>query len=31
MLCLIRDEEDGKPMFDLLDISEGLWGHELAE
>lgn len=29
MLWLIMDEEDGKPTFDLLDISEG--GHELAE
>lgn len=31
MLCLIRDEEDGKPTFDLLDISKGVRGHESAE
>lgn len=31
MLCLIGDEEDEKPTFDLLDASEGDRGHELAE
>lgn len=31
MLCLIRDEEDGKPTFDLLDTSEGVRGYESAE
>lgn len=31
MLCLISDEEDGKPTFDLLDISEVVRGHESAE
>lgn len=31
MLCLIRNEEDGKPTFDLLGISEGVGGHESAE
>lgn len=31
MLCLIMNDEDGKSTFDLLDISQGVKGHESAE
>ncbi|KAG7479813.1 LHFPL tetraspan subfamily member 6 [Solea senegalensis] len=32
LIChvVIRDEEDGKPTFDLLEISQGVGGHESA-
>lgn len=31
MLCLIRTEEDGMPVFNLLDITEGVRDHDFAE